>query len=126
MPGDVLVPVPLHPKKLRERGYNQAELLAREIGKGTGLPVDTGLLSRTRHTLPQARSGGPTRRRDNMAGAFDCGSDVSGRSFILVDDVCTTGSTLNACGEALLAAGASSVWGLALAREGMAFLSGRP
>ena len=117
LPGDVLVPVPLHPKKLRERGYNQAELLARELSKGTGLKVETGFLARTRNTAPQARSGDGSMRQRNVDRAFECRGDAQGVSCILVDDVCTTGSTLNACAEALAAAGASSIWALTLARE---------
>ena len=119
LPGDVLVPVPLHPRKLRERGYNQAELLASELGKTVGLPVERKLLTRTRNSAPQAGTANVSLRRANTAGAFECREGLAGTACVLVDDVCTTGSTLNACAEALVAAGASSVWALTLAREGL-------
>ena len=118
-PGDALVPMPLHRKRLRRRGYNQSALLAREVGKLTGLPVEENVLVRTRDTPPQVGLSYAERVR-NVAGSFACAGDVEGRSFILVDDVVTTGSTMFACAETLKAAGAASVWGLALAREGAA------
>ena len=117
LPGNVLVPVPLHHSKLRQRGYNQAELLAKVLGKSSGLPIETGLLTRSRNSPPQAGSTDVNQRRDNTAGAFNCRTDATGLACILVDDVCTTGSTLGACAEALVQAGASSVWALTVARE---------
>ncbi len=117
LPGNVLVPVPLHPRKRRERGYNQAELLATHLGKSVGLPVAKGLLSRLRNTPPQAAIEESTLRRENTAGAFACQGDATGLQCILIDDVCTTGSTLGACAEALMAGGAQSVWALTLARQ---------
>ncbi len=119
LPGEVIVPVPLHPRRLRERGYNQAQLLASELGKAAGLPVEGKLLSRTRNSAPQVRAIDGNLRRANTAGAFVCEEDLAGAACILVDDVCTTGSTLNACAEALAAAGAAQVWGLTLAREAL-------
>ncbi len=117
IPGDVLVPVPLHPRKLRERGYNQAGLLAREVSKLTGLPVAEKLLYRTRNTPPQARTSGRQQRVENMEGVFTCPTDATGMSLIVVDDVSTTGSTLAACAAALKETGALSVWGFAFAKE---------
>ena len=117
LPGEVLVPVPLHSRRLRERGYNQAELLAREVSNVTGIRVGTKLLNRVRNTPPQAQAADSSLRHANTAGAFLCQDDLSGTACILVDDVCTTGSTSNACAEALVAAGASEVWALTLARE---------
>ena len=118
LPGDVLVPVPLHPKRLRERGYNQSALLAEELGQLTGLPVNSHSLSRTRHTPPQARTGSLDERRANIRDVFSCRDrSLGGRRVILVDDVTTSGATLEACAGALKAAGAVSVWGLTLARE---------
>ena len=118
LPGEVLVPVPLHPKRLRERGYNQSALLAEEIGRLSGLPVASHSLSRTRHTPPQAKTGTVEERRANMKGVFSCRDrSLAGRQVILIDDVTTSGATLDACAGALKAAGAASVWGLTLARE---------
>ena len=117
LPGDSLVPVPLHPRRLRRRGYNQALLLARELGKLSGLEVNDGLLKRIKDTPPQAEASSLEQRRQNMADSFDCRSDAAGAKIILIDDVATTGSTLSACAEALKRAGASSVWGLTLARQ---------
>jgi ComF family protein len=117
LPGEVLVPVPLHQKRLRERGYNQSRLLAEELGKLTGLAV-ADYLSRERHSLPQARSSSADERQANVAGAFSCASrGLENKAVILIDDVSTSGATLNACAYALKEGGASSVWGLVLARE---------
>ena len=115
--GEVLVPVPLHKRRLRVRGYNQSALLAKEVAKSTGLPMKEDLLIRTRDTPPQV-SLSLQERIGNVEGSFELARDGRGLKIILVDDVVTTGSTLSACGTALRAGGADSVWGLALAREG--------
>jgi len=116
--GEVLVPVPLHLRRLRERGYNQSSLLARELGKLIVLPVVDDGLHRLKDSLPQARTTTVEERRRNVTNAFACRDDVlSGRSVILIDDVCTSGATLEACAKAVKSAGAVSVWGLTLARE---------
>jgi len=118
VPGEVLVPVPLHHKRWRERGYNQSGLLARELGKLGGLPVVDDCLVRKQHTLPQARSASVGERQKNVAGAFACRDGrLHGKKVLLIDDVTTSRSTLNACATALKSAGASSVWGLVLALE---------
>ncbi len=118
VPADVLVPVPLHPKRWRERGYNQSGLLALEMGRLAGLPVVDGCLTRQRHTLPQARTSNVQERQSNMAGAFTCRDDrLRDRRVLLIDDVSTSGATLDACAGAAKAAGAVSVWGLVMARE---------
>jgi ComF family protein len=118
VPGDVLVAVPLHPERLRHRGFNQSELLAAELGRLTGISEERGLLLRHRDTPPQARTGSADLRRENVAGAFACRDRrLKDRKVILVDDVCTSGATLDACAAALKRGGASSVWGLTLARE---------
>jgi len=118
VPGEVLVPVPLHQKRLRERGYNQSSLLAKELGKLTNLPVVDDCLIRQRHAPPQARSSTVEERRSNVAGAFVCRDHrLQDKQVLLIDDVSTSGATLDACAAALKAAGATSVWGLVLARE---------
>ena len=118
VPGDVLVPVPLHRKRLRERGYNQANLLTRELGKLTNLPVVDDCLRRQRAAPPQARTSTVDERNSNVADAFTCCDQrLRDKQVLLIDDVATSGATLNACATTLKAAGATSVWGLALTRE---------
>ena len=118
LPMDVLAPVPLHPRRLRERGYNQSALLAREMGRLLDIPVIEGCLGRKSNGRAQARTADAAERRQNVQGAFECRDDrLMGRRVVIVDDVCTTGATLDACGAAVLRAGAVSAWGLALARE---------
>ncbi|MBM2831999.1 MAG: putative comF family protein [Dehalococcoidia bacterium] len=118
LPVDILVPVPLHKRRLRERGYNQAALLARELGKLSSLPVGEQALLRQRQALPQARTATIAERYRNVSGAFLCSGDgVRGKKVLLIDDVSTSGATLEACAVALKSAGAVSVWGLVLAQE---------
>jgi len=115
---DVLVPVPLHRKRLRERGYNQAELLAQELGKLINIPVIDDVLVRLRHTLPQARTATIEERRHNIADAFSCRDNrLRNQRVLLLDDVATSGTTLDACAVVLKANGAAAVWGLVMARE---------
>ncbi|MBI4282576.1 MAG: ComF family protein [Chloroflexi bacterium] len=117
--GQVLVPVPLHRRRERQRGYNQAHLLAKEVGDRLGIPLVPQVLSRLGDTPPQAKSPGAQERRANVLGSFRSlhPSQVKGMEVVLVDDVCTTGATLEACAIALKEAGAVSVWGVTLARE---------
>jgi len=118
VPADILVPVPLHPKRLRERGYNQSRLLAQELGKLINLPVVADCLIRQRHAPPQARTSSVEERRQNIADAFACRDQIlKDRQVLLIDDVATSGATLDACAAALKASGATSVWGLVMARE---------
>lgn len=117
VPGEVIVPVPLHPRRERTRGYNQSELLARTVGKRMGLPVRPGIVRRVRNTPPQVSIENYEERRSNIEGSFACPAGLSGESILLMDDVVTTGSTMSACAAALKAAGARSVWGLAFARQ---------
>ena len=117
IPGQLVVPVPLHSGRLRQRGYNQSELLAKGVARTSGIPLDKQLLTRTKNTPPQVASQGREERRSNVDGSFQCQADLSGVSLILIDDVATTGSTLSACAAALKGAGATSVHALVLARE---------
>lgn len=107
---DAVVPVPLHAVRARERTFNHAEALATTVGRGLGLPVLAGALTRARPTTPQHRLDARRRRR-NVAGAFTVRrpAAVRGRRLLLVDDVLTTGATARACAQALTAAGAADV-----------------
>jgi ComF family protein len=113
--GDVVVPVPLHPARLAERGYNQAALLGAAAAAELGVPLLARGLARTRDTPQQARLDRAARRA-NVAGAFRARARLRGKRVVLVDDVATTGSTLAACTRALLDAGAASVTALVVAR----------
>lgn len=118
IPGEVLVPVPLHRKRLRERGYNQSELLARELGNLIRLPVMADCIFRNRHTPTQTIASSIIERRSNVASAFTCRKyNLQNKEIVLIDDVATSGATLNACAATLKSAGAASVWGLTIARE---------
>jgi ComF family protein len=112
---DAIVPVPLHPLRERERGFNQAGLLAAELGRSAGLPL-TGLLRRTRDTGHQARFD-RAGRLENLEGAFRTRRRVrKDARLLLVDDVCTTGITLDVCARVLLEAGAAEVCAVTVAR----------
>jgi ComF family protein len=104
---DCVTPVPMHVRRVRKRGVNQALLLAREVADGLQLPLEEALV-RTRNTLQQARLD-DAKRLHNLDGAFAVAGNVAGKRVLLVDDVCTTGATANACAEALLKEGASAV-----------------
>jgi len=113
---DVIVPVPLHPARQRQRGYNQAALLAHEVGAHLQIPVIDSILIRRKATTPQVGLG-IQERRANVQDAFCCSADgLSGKQVMLIDDVCTTGSTLQSACAALKQAGTLSVWAYTLAR----------
>jgi ComF family protein len=116
---DVVVPVPLHSSRERQRGYNQAMLLASACVGRTGLPVERNVLCRTHATRPQVGLGAAA-RRENVAHAFVATPRglraLTGKRVLLVDDVTTSGATLEAAAAALRRVGVASVWGLALAQ----------
>ena len=115
---DLVVPVPLHPRRLAQRGYNQAALLAGPIARVLGVPVRTRALVRVRDT-PQQVAMDRERRQTNMREAFEAHDRrlASGKSILLVDDVRTTGATLDGCVRALHEVGARRIVALVLARR---------
>lgn len=114
---DVVLPVPLHPNRERERGYNQSALLAASLARRLNRRVDLHSLVRTRDTRHQARLSGDERRK-NLRDAFAVHDPhgVRGRTVLLIDDVMTTGTTLSQCARPLLEAGAARVWCATVAR----------
>ncbi len=116
----VLVPIPLHPKRLRTRGFNQSELVARELSRllSDTLPTDAASLVRTANTTTQTAEATREKRRKNVRGAFAVAdaSRIRGATVLLVDDVCTSGGTLTEAARALRAAGAAHIIGLVIAR----------
>lgn len=113
---DLVLPVPLGKDRIRERGYNQAALLAKPIAWGSNLPYRPRALRRARETRSQVGLS-LKQRHQNVRGAFECSREiVEGKSVLVVDDVATSGATLDACAEALWSAGAAVVYGFTLAR----------
>ena len=114
---DVVVPVPLHWDRERQRGYNQASLISKPLARKLGLPHKAVLLMRTR-PRPDKQVLSLEERWESVRGAFATrpGSQVDNKRVLLVDDVMTTGATLDACARALLESGAKSVLGLTVAR----------
>lgn len=115
---DVIVPVPLHRWRLWRRRFNQSALLAQKLASATGKPFDPLVLIRIRPTPSQGEMPSAKARRKNVRGAFKVAnpSAIAAKSVLLVDDVYTTGATLNACARALKRAGASKVMVVTLAR----------
>ena len=110
---DIIVPVPLHWKKQRMRGFNQAAFLAEEISKLTGIPADAALVKKTKKTRSQKKLDAAQRRK-NLKEAFQVSKEVKGKKILVVDDVYTTGSTMDAMASCLLEKGACKVWFLTL------------
>jgi len=113
---ELVIPVPLHPRRLRARGFNQSLETSRLLARELGVPVGAEVLRRCRHTRPQVSL--PAReRRENVQGAFVADeAAVLGRRILLVDDIMTTGGTLRECARTLRRAGASNVSALVIAR----------
>lgn len=113
---DAVIPVPMHPIRQRQRGYNQAERLAWVVASELGLTVQTRCLFRTRSTRPQVGLAADI-RATNLKDAFRASEAVADKTLLLIDDVTTTGSTLNACATTLTRAGAAAVYALVLAAD---------
>jgi competence protein ComFC len=113
---DIVCPIPLHPARQRERGFNQSLLLAAAVSVGTGIRLGQSIV-RCKNTPSQTTKISPEERRKNLADAFALsdGSDVKGKRVLLVDDVCTVGATLDSAGKVLLQAGAAEVMGVVVA-----------
>jgi len=116
-PVDSIVPVPLAGSRRRQRGYNQSELLAKELSRLTAVPLAPRALIRPRSAPPQYRLSDRDERRRNVSGVFKSGKRVPQGGVLLVDDVITTGATLDACARVLVVAGATRVFALTFARE---------
>lgn len=111
----VLLPMPLHVRRLRERGFNQAVEVARPLARAAGLPLELGAVGRVLNTAPQASLPWKA-RRVNMLGAFRCDASFTGKTVIVVDDVMTTGATLDELARTLKRHGAARVENLVVAR----------
>ncbi len=107
---EVIVPIPMYPGKKRRRGYNQAEIFARALGKEFGIPVDAGIVKRIRNTVPQKALNDKERQR-NLKNAFQLAPNIVKYSqILLVDDIYTTGSTMDAVAAVLLSGGAQNIY----------------
>lgn len=108
---DVVIPIPLHRRKFRERGYNQAEAIARGIAEATSIPLQTNLIRRRKFTETQTQLN-LEQRKENMEDAFELNANRTNevkKNILLVDDVITTGATIVSCAQELLNAGAASI-----------------
>jgi ComF family protein len=114
----LLIPVPLEKKRLKWRGFNQTEEIAKELSKFLKIPVVNDVLYKIKETLPQIKLATEA-RKENIKGAFlvKKRGKIVGRKILLVDDVYTTGSTINECARVLKDSGAKEVWGVTVARE---------
>ena len=114
---DVLIPMPLHVSRLRERGFNQCRELARPVAAALDLPVDTGVLVKRKALMPQSLLDREARRK--LSQPFEAAARVDGRHILLIDDICTTKATLERATECLLLAGASRVDVAVVARSSL-------
>jgi competence protein ComFC len=116
--GDVLCPVPVHKKRMSQRGFNQSQLLAQVISDRIHIPIKSNALIRTRHTHSQTKAENVYARKKNVENVFECkDTSITDKSVVLIDDVCTSGATIDSCALALKMAGAKKVIGFTLARE---------
>lgn len=115
----IVLPVPLHPRRLNWRGFNQSEIIAQKIAEHFNWPCDPHLIKRIKNLKPQADIKDKKTRRKNVSGIFTCANSetVNNQQVILIDDISTTGSTLDDCARALKSAGAKEVIGFVLARN---------
>lgn len=128
---DLIIPVPLHPRRLRWRGFNQSELLANYISRnmtpGLDIPVASNLIIRKKRTSPQMKIANYQERKENVSGAFSLKNNtgipnerenvLKGKTILLVDDICTTGATMNECAKILKLNGAKKIYGVVIARQ---------
>lgn len=119
----VLIPVPLHKRRLNWRGFNQAQLLAQKISTHFDIPLENEILKRSRSSLPQVEIKNKNERRKNITGVFKINNKfnnnfdgLKNKKIILVDDICTTGSTLEECAKTLKPLGPKEIWALTIAR----------
>lgn len=113
----LLVPVPLHKKRLKWRGFNQAQLLAEAVSRQLNIPLANQILIREKNIEPQVKIKNSLQREKNVQSAFAVQpTDLSNKTVVLVDDVATTGATLNECRKVLKPLGPKEVWGLVVAR----------
>jgi len=117
--GAILIPIPLHKKRLHWRGFNQAELLAEQIGQKLNIAVASNVLVRRRHTPPQAKIEDADERKENIKNSFAVNSDfkenLENKTIILIDDISTTGATLTECALALAPLESKQIWALVFA-----------
>lgn len=122
---DIIIPIPLHPRRLRWRGFNQSELLAKHVSlnllPGTEIDMDEKILVRKKYTSPQMKIGDYKQRKENVRGAFHVinPEKISGKNILLIDDIATTGSTIFECARVLKESGAKEVYAAVIARQEM-------
>lgn len=112
----VIVPIPLHPKRLKWRGYNQSDLMGQAIANKFGWAINNKLLIKAKHSTAQAKLN-KKQRQENLVDAFDAPSDCTNLKILIIDDVATTRATLNQAANVLKKARAKEVWALTLAYE---------
>ena len=114
----ILIPVPLHKKRQKERGFNQAEEIAKQLSRALKIPLNNNVLLKTKETIPQIELSKQEREK-NLKNVFVCknSEQIKNKKILLIDDVFTTGSTMEECAEVLKQACARQVWGIVAARE---------